>query len=251
MERPRWNRYGEPALGRNLGWFWLGFVPGGKSAVESGESGEYRNCSEYWRLGKFGHWRHRSVGRRIDSRSAASSGPGGRTSSGGRRSSDGARACHDRGTASAASTDVPIDKWGAGVGAGVVEVNAGASGRAIINSSSRAPHPCCARVPAQASRPCVPSAPSDRVLVQPVPSSFPRASRHGLSIDGAMPARMEGRANLRIPVQTRGRCLGERRRLRLRARRLPALRAMLRASAMSSVATLVALGTWATWAARI
>ena len=122
-----------------------------------------------------------------------------------------------------------------------------------INSSSRAPHPCCARVPAQASPPCVPSAPSDRVPLQPVPSSFPRASRHGLSIDGAMPARMEGRANLRIPVQTRGRRLGERCRLRLRVRRLPALRAKLRASARSSVAALgtwAALGTSATWAAR-
>ena len=62
------------------------------------------------------------VGRRVDSRSAASSGAGGCASGGGRRSGDGAGACHDRGTASAASTVVSIDKWGAGVGAGVVEV---------------------------------------------------------------------------------------------------------------------------------
>ena len=65
------------------------------------------------------------VGRRVDSRSAASSGAGGGTSGGGRRSGDGAGACHDRGTASAASTVVSIDKWGAGVGAGVVEVTVG------------------------------------------------------------------------------------------------------------------------------
>ena len=69
------------------------------------------------------------VGRRVDSRSAASSGAVGCTSGGGRRASDGARACHDRGTASAASTVVSIDKWGAGVGAGVVEVNGGATSR--------------------------------------------------------------------------------------------------------------------------
>ena len=62
------------------------------------------------------------VGCRVDSRSTASSSAGGCTSGGGRRASDGARACHDRGTASAASTVVSIDKWGAGVGAGVVEV---------------------------------------------------------------------------------------------------------------------------------
>ena len=62
------------------------------------------------------------VGRRVDSRSTASSSAGGCTSGGGRRASDGARACHDRGTASAASTVVSIDKWGAGAGAGVVEV---------------------------------------------------------------------------------------------------------------------------------
>ena len=62
------------------------------------------------------------AGRRVDSRSTASSSAGGCTSGGGRRASDGARACHDCGTASAASTDVSIDKWGACVGAGVVEV---------------------------------------------------------------------------------------------------------------------------------
>jgi hypothetical protein len=62
------------------------------------------------------------VGRRVDSRSTASSSAGCCTSGGGRRASDGARACHDRGTASAASTVVSIDEWGAGVGAGVVEV---------------------------------------------------------------------------------------------------------------------------------
>ena len=62
------------------------------------------------------------VGRRFDSRSAASSSAGGCTSGGGRRASDGARACDDCGTASAASTDVSIGEWGAGVGAGVVEV---------------------------------------------------------------------------------------------------------------------------------
>ena len=62
------------------------------------------------------------VGRRVDSRSTASSSAGGCTSGGGRRASDGARACDDCGTASAVSTVVSIDKWGAGVGAGVVEV---------------------------------------------------------------------------------------------------------------------------------
>ena len=62
------------------------------------------------------------AGRRVDSRSTASSSAGCCTSGGGRRASNGARACHDRGTASAASTVVSIDKWGAGVGAGVVEV---------------------------------------------------------------------------------------------------------------------------------
>lgn len=62
------------------------------------------------------------AGRRVDSRSTASSSAGGCTSGGGRRASDGARACHDCGTASAASTDVSIGEWGAGVGAGVVEV---------------------------------------------------------------------------------------------------------------------------------
>ena len=62
------------------------------------------------------------VGRRVDSRSTASSSAGCCTSGGGRRASDGARACHDCSAASAASTVVSIDKWGAGVGAGVVEV---------------------------------------------------------------------------------------------------------------------------------
>lgn len=62
------------------------------------------------------------VGRRVDSRATASSGAGGSTGGDGRRSSDGARACHDCGTASAASTVVSIGEWGAGVGAGVVEV---------------------------------------------------------------------------------------------------------------------------------
>ena len=62
------------------------------------------------------------VGRRVDSRATASSGAGGGTGGDGRRSSDGARACHDCGTASAASTVVSIGEWGAGVGAGVVEV---------------------------------------------------------------------------------------------------------------------------------
>ena len=61
-------------------------------------------------------FRRGRVGRRVDSRSAASSSAGGCTSG------DGARACHDCGTASAASTDVSIGEWGAGVGAGVVEV---------------------------------------------------------------------------------------------------------------------------------
>jgi len=65
------------------------------------------------------------VGRRVDSRSTASSGAGGCTSGGGRRASDGARACDDCSAASAASTVVSIDKWGAGVGAGVVEVREG------------------------------------------------------------------------------------------------------------------------------
>ena len=62
------------------------------------------------------------VGRCGGSRSAASSGAVGCTSGGGRRASDGARACHDCSAASAASTDVSIGEWGAGVGAGVVEV---------------------------------------------------------------------------------------------------------------------------------
>ena len=62
------------------------------------------------------------VGRCGGSRSAASSSASGCASGGGRRASDGARACHDRGTASAASTVVSIGEWGAGVGAGVVEV---------------------------------------------------------------------------------------------------------------------------------
>ena len=65
------------------------------------------------------------VGRRVDSRSTASSSAGGGTGGDGRRSSDGARACHDCGTASAASTVVSIGEWGAGVGAGVVEVTGG------------------------------------------------------------------------------------------------------------------------------
>ena len=68
-------------------------------------------------------FRRGRVGRRVDSRSAASSSAGGCTSG------DGARACHDCGTASAASTDVSIGEWGAGVGAGVVEVNGGATSR--------------------------------------------------------------------------------------------------------------------------
>ena len=51
---------------------------------------------------------------------------GGCTGGDGRRSSDGARACHDRG---AASADVSIGEWGAGVVAGVVEVNGGATSR--------------------------------------------------------------------------------------------------------------------------
>ena len=67
-------------------------------------------------------FRRGRVGRRVDSRSAASSSASGCASGGGRRASDGARACHDRGTASAASTVVSIGEWGAGVGAGVVEV---------------------------------------------------------------------------------------------------------------------------------
>ena len=70
-------------------------------------------------------FRRGRVGRRVDSRSAASSSASGCASGGGRRASDGARACHDRGTASAARTVVSIGEWGAGVGAGVVEVTGG------------------------------------------------------------------------------------------------------------------------------
>ena len=69
------------------------------------------------------------VGRRVDSRSTASSGAGGCASGSGRRASDGARSCDDCSAASAASTDVSIGEWGAGVGAGVVEVNEGATSR--------------------------------------------------------------------------------------------------------------------------
>ena len=69
------------------------------------------------------------VGRRVDSRSAASSGAGGCASGSGRRASDGARSCDDCSAASAASADVSIGEWGAGVVAGVVEVNGGATSR--------------------------------------------------------------------------------------------------------------------------